>query len=149
MSACGAVPRQVVADSRVTIVSPAELAIVQTPVELRWTTSGSAAGTRYAVFVDVRPMRPDQSLRALVPSGDPCRRIPGCPDVSWLAARGIFITSADHVEIPALPTLGGVVGAMNPVVHQVSVVPIDGSGHRIGERIYTVDLRAFAAPVST
>lgn len=148
LTGCGRVSRQFVADSRVTIVSPAEEAVVSTPLSLRWTTAGPlASGTRYAVFVDVRPMRPGQTLAALVPQGDPCRKIPGCPDAAWLSARGIFVTAGDRVDIPALPTLGGVVGAGSPVTHWAEVVPIDRTGRRIGERGYTVDFRADASPV--
>jgi hypothetical protein len=148
-AACTNVPRQFAQDSRLTILSPAAMSIVEPPVAVRWVVSGPrASGTRYAVFVDTLPMRPDAGLRSLVHPRDPCRHIPGCPDETWLRAHGIFLTADNGIVIPVLPVVGGIEGTTDPVVHQVLVVPVDQSGRRVGERVYAVRFRVKTGPAA-
>ena len=144
LAGCGSVPRQLVQDSQVTIVSPVEMATVSAPVHLRWRSADLPAGTRFAVFVDSYPLRPGAGLRSLVPSGDPCLTQPGCPDAAWLRAHGVVLTSAHQVEITDLPTPGGLESQARLPVHQVVIVLVDRSGRRLGDKVYSVEFRAAA-----
>lgn len=142
LAACGAIPRQLVQDSHVVIVSPRSMTTVATPVHLRWQASGLPAGTRFAVFIDTYPLRPDASLRSLVPAGDPCLTERGCPNAAWLRTRGVLLTSAHQVEITDLPTPGGLESQSPLPVHQIVIVLVDAAGRRVGDMAYSVEFRA-------
>ena len=144
LAACGTIPRQLVQDSNVTIVSPADMATVSAPVHLRWRSAGLPAGTRFAVFVDTYPLRPGAGLRSLVSPGDPCLTEPGCPDSAWLRTHGVVLTSAHRVEIADLPTPGGLESQSGLPVHQVVIVLVDRAGRRLGDKVYSVEFRAAA-----
>jgi hypothetical protein len=128
-------------DERVEVLSPGDRDRVGLPVELRWRSTVAldrAGGPRgFAVFVDRQPMRPGQSLRAVV--DDVCRRTEGCPDLAYLQERGIYITQDTSLTIGRLndnrPT--NRTGARD--AHEAVIVLIDDTGHRVGEAAYTVE----------
>jgi hypothetical protein len=120
-------------DQRVNIDSPANYATVSLPVHLHWT--GDPSG-HLAVFVDTVPMRPGGTLRDLARNDPLCLRTPGCPDQRWLRDHGVYLTTGHSLTLSALQNLGN---SHTKDAHQVTVILVDGKGHRIGESAWSVN----------
>jgi len=132
-----------VATSAIQITSPANRASVLLPLQITWTAPSihsSPDGPYFAVFVDRAPVQPGQSLRALADSS--CNSTPGCPDVSYLADRFVYVTDTTSVTVDALPAPIAASRSTIGDLHQATIVLIDGNGRRIGETAYTVEFRA-------
>lgn len=119
-------------DDRINLQSPPANETVRLPFEVRWTARDFDG--RYVVFFDRSPMRPNQTLRSLVPSNDPCRARTGCPDAAWLAERDIYVTSGTTVRIEALPEERA--NNRSKDRHRLTVVLLDERGRRAGESAF-------------
>ena len=133
-------------DNRISITSPASLAVVKVPFTLRWTAHDFPTGPNtmaggndyFAVFVDRQPMAPGAGLRVL---GDAtCQATPGCPNESYLETNYVFLTAKTQLRITSLPEL------LPPTTrngtkesHEIVIVLMNGSNHRIGESAWYVD----------
>jgi hypothetical protein len=137
MTGCAGGPRAFVADSGLEITSPPALAEVTPPFTVTWTAS--TADGSYAVFVDRDPIRPGRGMRDV--ADDQCKRVAGCPDVAYLAQRGVYLTRADHVEVPALLPIGGVEGRSSHPVHTLTIVRLGLDGRRVGDAAWSVEFR--------
>ncbi len=127
-------------DDRLQFSAPASRALVKAPLTVSWemtdfTPSGldgssSNRSGAFAVFVDRAPMPVGKDLKWLARSDSGCKRDPRCPDATYLADRGVYLTTDQTLTIPTLPAAGDGVGDEQ---HYVNVVLVDGTGHRIGE----------------
>jgi hypothetical protein len=143
--ACGVSNLNFVRDDRLTITAPKEDAEVKLPLTVRWTVddftvTGPGADVRpdagyFGVFVDREPPRPGATLASLA-TGDPvCDATPGCPDAGYLAGLRAYTTTATSFEVARLPEL---TVDRDREAHEVTIVLLDGSGHRIGESAFRV-----------
>lgn len=120
-------------DERVSITHPNENDTITLPLEVSWTAEDVEA--QFAVFIDRSPMRPGQHLRSLVPRDDElCRADPGCPDLDWLAARGVYLTDDTELVIPSVPDRRS--SDHQPDRHEVTIVLLDSDGRRLGESAF-------------
>jgi hypothetical protein len=138
LTGCGGAQRAFVVDDHVRITAPAPLAVVSTPFTVRWTAGRS--DDRYAVFVDRDPMAAGHSLRDL--ADDQCKQVRGCPDESYFANRGVFVTSRSQVEIPLLPILKGTGARARHPRHTITVITIDDHGRRSSDGSWQVEVRS-------
>jgi hypothetical protein len=132
-------------DKRVKIVRPHDRADVTPPFTLQWTVRDFPVGpgtigsenSYFAVFVDRRPMAPGKDLRAL--GDDACKRLPGCPDETWLADHRVFLTADTSLRIEALPDLlPSTTRAGTKEDHEITIVLMHGN-RRIGEAAFAVE----------
>lgn len=132
-------------DDRVTIVEPGDRATVTLPVTVTWTVrdfdvTGPSADVRpdagmFGVFVDRSPQPPGEPLAWLARDDDSCRPADGCPDDRWFNDRSVFVTSQPTIT---LATLARPVNLRGAERHEVTIVLLDGQGHRIGEAAWHV-----------
>jgi hypothetical protein len=116
-------------DKRLHFVAPKDRALVQAPLTLSWTMR-DFSGT-FAVFVDTTPIKPGQTLKAIAKDDNACRVNPKCPDANYLALRQIYTTTTTSVTIPRVAQLTDT--GDDTQLHDVIIVLLDGTGHRIGE----------------
>lgn len=141
-------------NSRLRIVTPAELATVTLPVHLSWRVKDlPTAAVRYAVFVDPghaapEPIHPGQNLRAVASNDKACLHARGCPDAAYLEAHDIFLTNTQSVTIAYVSDLGGLEKRDPLAVHQATLILISLRGYRVGEYAYTVQFRISKASQS-
>lgn len=132
------------ADHRLKVTDPPDAAHVKGQVLVRWRAAPSFRAVRFdgsrspdrgefALFVDRPPVAPGAHIES-VADGDPgCRALPSCPDRSWLAAHGVYLTTLTHLLVPALPASGGRPAGDGLRRHHIVVVLLDGTGRRIGD----------------
>jgi hypothetical protein len=121
-----------VRDDRLDILAPGTGATVRLPFEVRW--SAPDVDANYLVLFDRTPMRPNRTLRSLVPSDDHCRSRPNCPDKQWLADHDLYLTSGTSIRVEDLPEERTNHRAKDR--HEVTIVLIDDRGRRIGESVF-------------
>lgn len=138
LTGCGGVSGAVVADDSLEIVSPAPLDVVSTPFEVRW-EGEPGTGRSFAVFIDRRPIAPGQSLEEAFEEA--CDDAAGCPDESFLSARGVHVTEENELEIVLLSPRGGIDGATDLDVHRATIVLVDDDGVRRGEQSWSTEFR--------
>ena len=131
-SGCAADGLAFVRDDRVDILSPSSDATVRLPFEVRW--SASDVDARYLVLFDRTPMRPNRTLRSLVPSDDQCRMRPSCPDKRWLTDHDLYLTDGTSIRVEDLPEERTNHRAKDR--HEVTIVLLDDRGRRIGESVF-------------
>lgn len=146
LSGCGIRGLNFVEDERVQIISPPHRSEVMLPVTVRWSVedfeitgpSGDEGGDAgyFGVFVDRAPPAPGQSLTSLVADDPVCKATPGCPDEAYLAGQRAYTTSNTHFTIERVPEL---TDDRTREVHEVTIVLLDGKGHRIGESAFRVE----------
>jgi hypothetical protein len=137
MAGCGGVT-SLTADHSVTITSPSPLSTVSTPFVISWTSTRHQA--TYALFLDQVPISPGQTLSDL--ADEQCKHQPGCPDASYLAGLGIYITQSNQVTIPTLSAVGGTTGQENHPVHTATIVILNSQMRRVGESAWQVEFHA-------
>jgi hypothetical protein len=135
-----------VQDHRVEIVAPPSHQTVKLPVTIRWRVTGfrvtghdghAADDAGYfAVFVDRAPVPPGKPLSWVAHDDHLCLATQGCPDASYLADRGVYSTTQTFLTLPQLPNQHAY---RNHEQHEVTVVLMDSTGHRIGESAFYVD----------
>jgi hypothetical protein len=72
---------------------------------------------------------------------DRCKRQAQCPDATYLATKGVYVTSSNSVTVAALPAVGGVGGTAPKPAHTATVVLLDRSSRRVGDANWTVEFR--------
>ncbi|MCW2605954.1 MAG: hypothetical protein JWO60_647 [Frankiales bacterium] len=140
LAGCGAGDLQFRNDERLTFAQPGERERVTLPLTVSWDmqdfeavgldgSSGRGKGV-YAVFVDRAPMPVGKDVRWLARDDRSCLRDPRCPNPTYLAEQGVYLTTRPQVVVDRLPDAGDGVGDEQ---HYVNVVLLDGKGARIGE----------------
>lgn len=140
-------------DNRLHFTAPGSRALVHLPVRLAWdmsdftlVTPGSVPPTPhagyFAIFVDRVPIRAGQSLLTLADKS--CRETPGCYNADYLAARGVYTTSDTSYT---LAQIASVDSYQKVQLHEVTIVLLDSSGHRLGESAWYRDFRLRAPGV--
>jgi len=130
-------------DRRLEITRPNSSAKVTLPLTVRWRmkdfrvtgpdgNSDPNAGY-FGVFLDRSPMPPGKPLSWITRDDVTCRRIPGCPDESYLEGRHVYATSDTELVFRLLPDLRTNSGRET---HEVTVILLDGRGRRIGENAW-------------
>lgn len=127
-------------DERLTFTSPGSRELVEAPITISWRMEGfdavgldgssSERAGAYVVFVDRAPMPVGKDLEWIARKDNGCKRDPRCPDATYLADRGIYVTTETTLTLDVLPDAGDGVGDEQ---HYVNVVLVDGTGTRIGE----------------
>lgn len=145
---CAVSNLQFVTDSRVKVVAPKQQALVRMPVTIRWTVrdfhvaapgSGQRSNAGYfAIFVDRAPIRPGQTMRAVVSTDRSCLSTPGCPSPSFLAGLGIYTTTKTSLTLRSVSPLNGY---QRVQLHEAVIVLMSPDGRRIGESAWYVDFR--------
>jgi hypothetical protein len=107
-SACAFHNINLVQDTRISLVSPADGSTVTLPLTLRWKASSDIGSTgqrvQYAVFVDRTVLKPGKDLRSLLSSGDDdCSALPECPSTDYLNRHGVYVVDEPSAVIPRLP----------------------------------------------
>jgi hypothetical protein len=132
--------RSLAANRSVYFTSPAPMEVVSAPFTVDW-RGPTGPGHRYALFIDLSPVAPGQSLRTLATSQ--CQQQAACqPTTAYLEGVGVFVTSTDHVSVPALQPLSGPEGAQRHPVHTATLVELTASGLRAGDQAWQVQFRA-------
>ena len=134
-------------DDRVEITSPESRSTVQVPLTVSWTyrnfeLAGSGRWTdrgvgSFAVFVDRAPMPPDKDMRWLFRKDRACLADDECPTESYLAERQVFLTDEPELTLEQLPRPER---PDDREEHTITIVLLDGSGYRIGESAWYVDV---------
>ena len=148
-SGCGVSQLAFVTDTRLHIFAPKSLTLVTLPVTLRWTIrdftiAGPSPGSDgahtgyFAIFVDRAPVRPGQTLRAVVSGDNACLHTPGCPTAQYLADRQVYTTTNTYFTLTTLTSLSGY---QKVQLHEATIVLMDPGGHRVGESAWYVDFR--------
>lgn len=138
-------------DHDVTFVAPAARAKVSVPVTVRWEVSGfrvagpdsgeppSKNAGYFALFVDRAPIKPGQTLAAVAGDDPSCVASAGCPDKQYLADRQVYWTTNLSYTLRQVPSLSD--NRDNWQLHEVTIILLDTSGHRIGEHAYFRDFQ--------
>ena len=134
-SACAFHGIDLVQDKRIALTGLEDGATVSVPFDLTWQVKKPIAPGHevlFVVFVDRTPIKPGQTLRAVVPSRDTvCQRNPACPDLAYLARHGVYVVASPEVTVPRLIRRG-----KKRESHRVIVV-ILVDGRRSGEGAFS------------
>jgi hypothetical protein len=132
-------------DHYVKFTAPEARSKTTLPVKLQWQVDGfRVAGPTsgepptkdagyFALFVDRAPIKPGQSLAAVAGDDAACLP-PDCPDKQYLADRQVYTTDKDHYTLHQVFTIED--NRDDWQLHDVTIVLLDTSGHRIGEHAY-------------
>ena len=109
----------------------------------RFTVTGPDGGRDphrgyFAVFVDRAPVPAGKDLGWLARNDRSCRTVATCPDEQYLADRHVFTTTTPEITFDQLPLPAFHKGLED---HTITVVLLDGTGHRVGESAWYVDFR--------
>lgn len=135
-------------DHDLRFTAPVSRAKISLPVTLQWEVSGfrvAAPGSEppsdhagyFALFVDRAPIKPGQTLAAVAGGDASCIASEGCPDAQYLADRQVYQTTQLSYTLRHVNALTG--SRDNWQLHEVTIVLLDTSGHRIGEHAYYRD----------
>jgi hypothetical protein len=144
--ACATEGLAFVQDQRVEIVRPEGNSTVTLPVTFEWRVvedfeiTGPDGERRndagyFGLFLDQTPVPPGETLAYVARDDAACKRLPGCPDETYLADRLIWSTSETSFTLEHLPDLDT---ASGHETHEFTVVLLDGTGRRIGESAWFV-----------
>lgn len=128
--------RDFTSDQSLRITSPPPLATVSVPFTVSWK---APAGHRYAVFVDSVPISVGGSLHEL--GGAECRVDPTCqPPAASLESIGVYVSHTGHVQVTNLPILTNLGSHQRYPVHQITIIPLDDVGHRVGTAVWQTEV---------
>ncbi|HVT20353.1 MAG TPA: hypothetical protein VHE57_03040 [Mycobacteriales bacterium] len=137
-------------DHHVTFTAPSSRAKTALPVTLRWRVEDfrvagpdsaeppSKDAGYFALFVDRAPIKPGQTLAAVAGGDSSCVPAAGCPDRQYLADRQVYWTTGLSYTLRQVDPLDD---SDNWQLHEVTIVLLDTSGHRIGEHAYYRDFK--------
>jgi hypothetical protein len=148
MSACAVSNLNLVNDHRLQFLSPPSRAHLHLPVKLSWTIRdftatppGTGAVSRdhgyFAIFVDRSPIGPGEDLRSIAKNDAACKRIRGCPDARYYNGLQIYTTAQTSFVLDHVNNLPG--SREKQQLHEVTVILLDASGHRISESAWYRD----------
>ena len=127
-------------DHRLHWTTPKDRALVQVPFTVTWTfPGGSLHGGSFAIFVDRAPIKPGQTLRAVAGGDKSCKIDPTCPSTDYLNQRKVYTTTSSSLSLPQILPLTGNRDSVQ--LHQLTVVVLNASGHRVGEAAWTREFK--------
>lgn len=146
VSGCGVNDVRLAQDTRVEILSPRAGARVALPVTVELEVDGielappgSADGHYFAVFVDRAPLRPGESILALV--DDSCLEIgDGCANLEYFASKNVYLTAATTFDLANVPQKNGA-HDQSRVNHHLTVVLMNSTHQRVGESAFITRFR--------
>jgi hypothetical protein len=141
LPACGVSGLSFVQDDRVDIVGPDDRSEVRLPVTVRWTVEGFDVGPdggSFGVFVDRSPQPSGRTLGWLFRGDSSCKGAGArlCDSTEFLEQRNVFRTTRTSLTLEQVPRLTG--ADAGRVLHEVTVVLLDGDGRRAGEGAWSV-----------
>ena len=125
------------------VTKPESRATVDPPVILEWTRPSApeaARATRFAVLVDRSPQPPGKTVDYVFRNDRACLDAKACRSQNFLNSRGIYLSADSSYR---LPTIGRRLDAPKGLedLHEVSIVPLDERGRRIGGSSAFVEFR--------
>ena len=137
-------------DDRLHFTAPDDRALVRAPLRISWTMrdfTPAAPGHGpvdnhvgyFAVFLDRAPIKPGSTLDAVAGNDQSCKLDPTCPNKEYLAVRGVFTTVRPTITLERVPPLTDT--GDDTQLHDVIVVLLDTSGHRIGESAWHITFK--------
>jgi hypothetical protein len=134
-------------DNRLRFTAPKARSKAALPLTISWRMSDfrvtgadglstSGAG-EFAVFLDRSPMAVGKDLKAVAKGDLACRHDPRCPSASYLAGKGVYVTTRTSLTLDLLPTVSGV----GDEQHVATVVLLDGRGVRRTESAWHLEFR--------
>lgn len=143
LAACGSM--QYRNDHRVEITSPESRSTVSVPFTVRWTykdftvtgptTKREPKAGYFGVFINRSPMPAGKHLSWIAKDDNSCVKTEGCPDEEYLADHQVFTTTEPELVVNTLPSTDVRTSTER---HEITVVLLDGTGHRIGESAWYV-----------
>jgi len=131
-------------DPVVRITTPTHRARVRAPFTLRWRALRPLPrGGRYEILVDRAPQPPGARPDRLAHGDDACRHTPGCPDATWYAAHGVFLTRGTLFDVPFVAPIRD---ERSSTLHDATIVVLDGTGRRVGEAGAFLEFHLVAEP---
>jgi len=105
-------------DHRISVLTPEIYSTIRPPIVVTWATKDFRAGPdgSYAIFVDRAPMPPGATIDYF----------------NQLDREGIFTTNSTSIRFAGLPPLLRNASAERDH-HEITIVLLDPTGHRIGE----------------
>lgn len=135
-----------IADERVSITAPDDREEVEVPVTVRWDVDPELAAdiadptegpAGFGVVLDQHPQPPGQTIGWFARDDDGCTMESKCPDLRYLAERGVYTTRTNSITFAVVPP--------NPVgnerQHEVTIFLIDAAGTRLSESTWSVEFR--------
>jgi hypothetical protein len=126
-------------DRRIEIVSPPkDNAKMSLPLDVRWQLADGVEVGRdiasFAVFFDVEPQPPDETIEYFSRRDTVCKRSPGCPDAGYFSGRGIHVTKDTSFHLDdILPVAGVDLDKGDHDRHDVTIIVLDAQGRRVTE----------------
>jgi hypothetical protein len=147
-TACSVSNLNLVTDHRLHFLSPASRAHLHLPIVLRWTiqnfrsvppASATPSQTEgyFAIFIDRSPVGPGESLASIAHNDTSCKRTPSCPDATYFTNRQIYTTTRTTYTLDHVDNLTG--NRETQQLHEVTVILLDSTGHRIAESAWYLD----------
>ena len=136
-------------DHRLHFLTPKSRQLVRAPFTVAWTMRDfTVVGLHdgpvdrhsgyFAVFVDRAPVKPGQSLQAVVNDDSGCRNNPSCVNPSMLANHQVYVTTRPQLRVPLI---GALADHDKIQLHDLTVIILDTSGHRIGEYQWDLEFK--------
>lgn len=136
-------------DHRLHFLTPKSRQLVRPPFKVTWTMRDfTVVGPHqgpvnrmsgyFGVFVDTAPIKPGQSLQSVVNNDSGCKNNPKCLTTSMLATHQVYVTTRPEIEVPVIASLSDHDSIQ---LHDLVVVLLDTSGHRIGEYQWDLPFR--------
>jgi hypothetical protein len=131
LTACAIDGLQFRESDRIVIESPDDDGAVGLPVVITWVDNAETTATRFAVFIDRTPQKKGKTVESLFIDKRRCRPERGCPDEAFLADRGVFVVDGTSITVDTIDR-GDVQGRQREF-HDVTIIPLDVDGRRLGE----------------
>jgi hypothetical protein len=137
-------------DKRLHFIAPKDRAKVKQPVTISWRMDNFTIwhpgddpnqpnSGYFAIFVDRTPIKPGQTMKAVAAGDRFCQRTAGCPSISYLNNRDVFVTSNTSYSFPVIPPQANDKESVQ--LHTFIIVLMSPSGHRMKESAWELDLR--------
>ena len=129
-------------DRRIEFVEPERNGEVTLPFTVSWKLREGAEVGRdigsFALFFDLEPQPPEETLAYLARGDIDCERTPGCPNEAYFAQRGVFVTKDTRFTVDDLLPIAGVdIDKGERDVHDVTLVVLDERGRRTSEAFWS------------
>lgn len=148
LAACDTSGYAFTVDTSIEFTAPTARSTSTLPVTVRWRDDEPPAdldvdpkdpdAEYYAVFVDRSPMGPNRTLLSLIDDKDSCRRVAGCPDADFLAARHVHLTDEPSLTLEFLADNRPGKRGTSKDPHEVTVVRMKGD-RRVGEAAFRLN----------
>ncbi len=139
-----------------TIFRPADRALLRAPITVDWRVrdfevTGRTQNARpdagyFGIFVDREPPPPGRTIEWLFRDDTSCRPSDGCPDREYLAERDMYTTTQTSFTVEDLRQLDPSIKRRRRVLHEVTIILLDGRGRRIGESAFPAEFQVVEGP---